>query len=72
MVEHRQWEYYIETIGSTLRGVSDDNLLTLLTELGQAGWEVFSLEPLENSSKIRIAAKRPLGTRSNPRKSGWP
>ena len=72
MVEHKQWEYYIETIGSTFRGANDEDLSALLAELGQEGWEVFSLVQLETSSKVRVAAKRPVRAQSNPRKSSWP
>ena len=58
-----QWEYFVETVGSAFSGPKDEALEEILSELGEDGWEVFSLEQLENSPKIRIAAKRPASGR---------
>ncbi len=34
----------------------------MLNSLGEQGWEVFSVAQLENSNKVRLAAKRLLST----------
>ena len=71
MAEHRQWEYYVETVGSAWKGTSDETLFSVFTALGQAGWEVFSVEQIENSNKVRIVAKRPVAGPIR-RRSTWP
>ena len=54
-----QWEYFVETVGSAFSGPKDDALEEILNELGDEGWEVFSMENLSQSPKIRIVARRP-------------
>ncbi len=71
MAETRRWEYYVETLGSTLKSLKDEELGGLLKELGEAGWEVFSIENSHGSNKVRVAAKRPVGT-TNQKPRGWP
>jgi hypothetical protein len=71
MTDSRQWEYYVETVGSAWKGVDDKALMAVLSELGQSGWEVFSVEQLANSTKIRLVAKRPA-PRPAHKKKGWP
>jgi len=67
----RQWEYYIETVGSFWKGAKDEDLAAILNELGQQGWEVFSLMPIQNSEKVRLTAKRPLPSPVQ-KHTGWP
>jgi len=70
MAENDLWEYYVETLGSSFKGCSDEELVDALNALGEEGWQVFSVEnPL--SPKIRIVARRPL-SRSTRRKRSWP
>ena len=57
--QNTQWEYFVETVGSAFSGPKDEALEEILSELGADDWEVFSLEHLPNSPKIRITAKRP-------------
>lgn len=71
MVEAQQWEYYVETIGSVWSSVKDENLEAALNELGQEGWQVFTVEQVPNSNKIRVVARRPLATAPR-RKKTWP
>ncbi len=71
MSTSRQWEYYVETLGSIWKGPKDENLAAILNELGEQGWEVFSLAPVQNSEKIRLAAKRPLASPVK-KHTGWP
>lgn len=72
MTETRQWEYYVETVGSAFKGIGDEDLAALLNELGQEGWEVFSVAQLESSVKSRIVAKRPIGHAATKHKHTWP
>jgi hypothetical protein len=60
MTEPVQWEYQVNTIGKTLGGLKDDEAAAFLNELGEAGWEVIGIYPIENSNKVRLVAKRLL------------
>jgi hypothetical protein len=60
MGDPQMWEYYVETVGSALRGTRDEELQQVLNELGEDGWDVIEIEQLPNSNKIRVVAKRPL------------
>ena len=71
MADLLQWEYTIQTFGTLWRASNDEELQAALNTLGEQGWEVFSLEQLENSNKVRLAAKRPLSTPVR-RRSSWP
>lgn len=65
------WEYRVLTFGSAWSGVKDEELEALLDLWGEEGWEVFEISPITNSSKIRIAARRPLSS-STRRQRSWP
>jgi len=67
MNESNRWDYHVETIGSDWKNISDEEVLSVLKELGQDGWEVFHIETRPYSLKIRLFARRPLLTA--PRKS---
>jgi hypothetical protein len=71
MAEPMQWEYYVETIGKAWTSTKDEDLMSKLGELGQASWEVFVVEQLRNSSKVRVVAKRPLAP-PFLKKHSWP
>ena len=58
-----QWEYRYESLGSIWHGAKDQDVATLLTMLGEEGWEVISMFSPGNTSIVKIAAKRPLTTR---------
>jgi len=60
MTETVQWEYQVQTIGKALGGPKDEEATAFLNELGEAGWEVIGLFPIENSNKVRMVSKRPL------------
>jgi hypothetical protein len=72
MTETRQWEYYVETVGSAFKGVSDEELLDFLNDLGSEGWEVFNIYKQENSVKIRVMAKRPMKPSQSKQRRSWP
>ncbi len=70
MTEYEKWEYRVETIGSAF-GTKDELLQDTLDEWGEEGWDVISVRPPTNSSKITIVAKRPL-TRTERRLRNLP
>ncbi len=58
MDENKKWEYRVDTIGSAIRGLKDEEIEAALNEWGQEGWEIISARPPTNSPKITIVAKR--------------
>jgi hypothetical protein len=60
MPENNQWEYLAVTIGTFWRPGKDEEVSQLLNEIGEQGWEVVSVYPMENSQKSRVIAKRIL------------
>ena len=71
MAETSKWEYRAATLGTYWTGPKDDELEALLNEWGLQGWEVIAVTKVENSNKIRIVAKRPLGGPTR-KQQGWP
>ena len=71
MAEATQWEYLALSVGSFWSLPKDDDLESVLNELGQDGWEVVSAFAQRASNKVRVIAKRPLTTNSRRRRS-WP
>ena len=71
MADKIKWEYTVQTCGTTWRTPQDGELQALLNGLGEQGWEVFSVIQLENSNKVRVAAKRLFSTPVR-RHSTWP
>ena len=53
-----KWEYRVDTIGSALKGLKDEEIEVVLNDWGEAGWEIISARPPTNSPKITIIAKR--------------
>jgi hypothetical protein len=58
--EIKQWEYRVQTFGSSLRGPKDEDLEAALNEWGDEGWEVVAVQSVESSHKMVVVAKRPL------------
>jgi hypothetical protein len=71
MTDITRWEYYVETVGSAWKSTTDEDLLKVLNELGADGWEVFHSEQLQNSSKVRLIARRRIAAHPQKHK-GWP
>jgi len=71
MTDYIKWEYRIQTMGSALKQIKDDELEALVNEWGEEGWEIINAHNLESSNKIRILAKRPL-SKSSLRSRTWP
>ena len=71
MAENIRWEYTVQTWGTTWHAPKDEDLQAVLNGLGEQGWEVFSVAQLENSNKVRLAARRLLST-SVRRRATWP
>lgn len=71
MADVTQWEYWAISAGSFWNEPKDEDLESLLNELGEDGWEVVSVFTRYGSNKIRIVAKRSL-TGSVRRRRSWP
>jgi len=64
-----QWEYRVETVGSTWRKLNDEDLESVLNEWGEDGWEVINVVMSAGVPKATVCAKRPLTTRTRRRRS---
>lgn len=65
-----QWEYRIEDFGGVFkRSPSPEDLVAMLNEWGEDGWEVIVANYSENTSRWRIFAKRLLTTAEKRRRS---
>jgi hypothetical protein len=71
MVEIMQWEYLTVSVGSFWSMPKDEDLESMLNELGEQGWEVVNAFAQHSSNKVRVIAKRPLIANSRRRRS-WP
>ena len=71
MADKIHWEYTVQTFGTTWHAPQDEELQAALNSLGEQSWEVFSVEKLEGSNKVRLVAKRLLTTPVR-RRSSWP
>jgi hypothetical protein len=60
MDELQQWEYRVQTFGSSLRGPKDEDVEAALNEWGEEGWEVVAVRSVESSNKMVVVATRPL------------
>ena len=70
MSENEQWEYRVQTMGSLLREVKDQEMYTLLNAWGQEGWEVVNAVHT-SGNRVIVVAKRPLSGNERRRRS-WP
>jgi len=70
MSETVQWEYRVQTIGSTF-GTKDEQIEATLNEWGADGWEITHVYTPSQSGKVTIVAKRPQ-TGAARRRSTWP
>jgi hypothetical protein len=64
MPDSIKWEYLSMTLGKFLRPSKDEEIGLRLNEIGEQGWEVISVYPIENTNKARIIAKRTLTART--------
>ncbi|MBN2148637.1 MAG: DUF4177 domain-containing protein [Anaerolineales bacterium] len=71
MDETPKWEYRVDTFGGILRHPKDKEIEATLNEWGTEGWEVVSAIAPDNSSAVRVIAKRPLSRRES-RQRNWP
>jgi hypothetical protein len=71
MADTAQWEYHVFSAGGFWSAPSEEQMESMLNELGQDGWEVVSSFPAHNSSKVTFVARRPL-TRAIRRQRSWP
>lgn len=67
-----QWEYTVETLGGTLKGVRPEELADLLNLAAEENWEpVDMLLRSSNSNQLIIVLRRSLQSRSRRRKREW-
>jgi hypothetical protein len=71
MAEAIQWEYRVQTTGSSFSAMKDEALEALLDAWGEEGWEVISVHPLGSSNKVRVIARRRLSLEAR-RQRTWP
>jgi hypothetical protein len=71
MAQEAQWKFRVETLGSALRNLKDEELELILDSWGQEGWDVISVSNLTSSNKVRLVGKRPL-TPGARRQRDWP
>ena len=71
MAETTQWEYLALSVGSFWSMPKDEDLESMLNELGEQGWEVVNAFTQRGNNKVRVIAKRPLTARSRRQRS-WP
>ena len=68
-----QWEYTVEVLGGTLKGVRPEELADLLNLAAEEEWEpVDILLRSSNGNQLMIVLRRPIKSRSRKRKRGWP
>lgn len=60
MAEAATWDYCVFTVGGVIREVKDDEFEALLNSLGEQGWEIISVTPLQNTNRLKVVGKRPL------------
>jgi hypothetical protein len=60
MPESIKWEYLSMTVGTFWQASKDEEIEISLNEIGEQGWEVVSVYPIEKTRKARIIAKRAL------------
>jgi hypothetical protein len=54
------WEYRVFTFGSFFKGVKDEELESVLNQLGQESWELVGVRTIENNNQAQFVLKRPL------------
>ena len=67
--ESKKWEYQIYSLGSILKSPKDEELVELLDEWGEDGWELVSTVRGESTNRLTLIAKRPLTDRSRRERS---
>jgi len=64
------YEYRVQTFGSALSSVKDEDLEETLNQWSDDGWEVVSAHPV-GDNKVRVICRKVLSS-SATRKRGWP
>ena len=65
----KKWEYQIYSLGSILKTPKDEELIELLDEWGEDGWELVSAVRGESTNRLTLIAKRPLADLSRRERS---
>ena len=62
--------YQVETFGSALSGIKDEELEEILNRWAEDGWDIINLHAV-GDNKVRVIARRvPASPRA--RRRGWP
>ncbi len=69
VAESTQWEYRLVAAGTFWSTPKEADLEAILNELGEEGWEVFSIYTQHGTNKVFMAAKRPLTQEVRRRRS---
>jgi hypothetical protein len=64
------YEYRVETFGSALSSIKDEDLESTLNHWAGEGWEVINAHPV-GDNKVRVICRRTV-SKSATRKRGWP
>ncbi|UCF62284.1 MAG: DUF4177 domain-containing protein [Anaerolineaceae bacterium] len=67
-----EWEYRVEELGKTWKGVEVGELEALLNEASGEGWEPVTMTMRANSSRLLVVLRRPRRTRARDRSRTWP
>jgi len=68
-----QWEYTVEVLGGTLKGVRPEELADLLNLAAEEEWEpVDILLRSSTGNQLMVILRRSLQSRSRQRKRRWP
>lgn len=70
MAPEIEWEYQVFTVGSHLRGLKDEEMGALLTNLAADGWEIINVD-FPGGSRPKVVARRPM-PEAEKRKRSWP
>jgi hypothetical protein len=73
MAETTQWEYRAVSLGTFWTEPKDEEIETILNQLGEQGWEVVSVFTRYGTNRVRVVAKRLLSEdEARRRRRGWP
>jgi hypothetical protein len=68
MADLTQWEYRVQTLGSTLHEVKDKEMYAMLNSWGQDGWELVNAVYI-GGNKVKLVARRQLTSDERRRRS---
>ena len=70
MTRNQETEYRVETFGSALSRIKDEDLEEILNRWAEDGWEIINAHPV-GDNKVRVIARQVYGA-PKARKRRWP